>query len=139
MQPTQAAASTSASAIGATAFGPARDACLATSVVPSRAGSTRPWSFPPASSGIAKYPWIRFCLGTYASSRCVKPKIRSVRARSQIRESNGDSSVVRWRPRTSPASASGSAQAGFAQPSTSTGTSPESATTASNSSPLSRW
>ncbi|CAM5540867.1 hypothetical protein SCYAM73S_03276 [Streptomyces cyaneofuscatus] len=78
-------------------------------------------------------------MGTYASSRCVKPKTRSVRARSQTNESNGDSSVVRWRPRGSVASASGSAQAGLAQPSTATGTRPESATTASNSSPRSRW
>lgn len=66
-------------------------------------------------------------------------KIRSVRARSQISESNGDSSVVRCRPRGSEARASGWAQAGFAQPRTDTGTSPESATTESNCSALIRW
>ena len=46
----------------------------------------------------------------------MKPKIRSVRARSQISESNGDSRVVRCRPRGVVASAAGSAQAGLPQP-----------------------
>ncbi len=69
----------------------------------------------------------------------MKPKIRSVRARSQISESNGESSVVRCRPRGSVARAAGSAQAGFSQPATVTGTSPDASTAASNCSPLSRW
>ena len=46
---------------------------------------------------------------------CVKPNICRVRLRSQISESNGESSVTRWRPRRpadSPASAAGSAQPG---------------------------
>ena len=53
-QPTHWAASRSASAMGPTALGDSRETCLATRVRPSRAGSTRPISLPPASSGIAK-------------------------------------------------------------------------------------
>ena len=60
---------------------------------------------------------------------CVKPNICRVRLRSQISESNGESSVTRWRPRRpadSSASAAGSAQPGVMPegPSIATGVSP---------------
>ena len=74
---------------------------------------------------MVKYPCTRFGLGTYASRLCSKPNIRRVRFRSQMRESNGDSSVTRWRPRLAPgrpaadarSRAAGSAQPGIAVPS----------------------
>src|SRR5580658_4369919 len=56
---------------------------------------------------------MRLGLGTYASRLCSKPNICRVRLRSQISESNGESSVTRFRPRSaarSSASAAGSAQ-----------------------------
>ncbi len=53
--------------------------------------------------------------------------MRAVRRRSQTRESNGDSNVVRCRPRGRPASrASGWAQARSRQPATVTATKPHS-------------
>jgi hypothetical protein len=51
-QPTQLAASRSAWAIGSAAEARSSDTLRAMSVLPSRAGSTRPASRPPASSGI---------------------------------------------------------------------------------------
>ncbi len=69
---------------------------------------------------------MRSGAGTYASNLCAYPKMRAVRGRSQMSESNGEMSVVRWVPRIpapSARSALGEAHASSVQPRTVTGTS----------------